>query len=546
MRTFRVCALGIGLWAAAGGLAAAERPQDGHDRASRTLPQKYALLIAIDDYAEIQKLKYCNADMDGLRAVLVDAGLPAEHVTVLRDKAPKSQYVPCKSNIEKQLELLLATAGEQDLVVVAFSGHGVHVGGASYLCPMDAQLDRAAGTLVTSTLVPLDWVYKVLEACRAQQKLLLVDACRNDPNPGNTRGVAGMRSATDFAAALRDPPQGILVLAACTPGQVSMEDPQFGHGVFMYNLTKGLEGDADRNHDGKVSLLELYQFAEVKTKTHVRLTFNVVQTPELSGKISGDYEIASVPRRLTAPLPGPTPESPRAPATDGDGTAAAIAQADEFYRHGEFDQAISAYDTIIMLEPGNKALHLKRGAAHLANGAIDKAVIDYQLGGMPVPLTVAAERATLRDGERVTGTVRQGQTLSVTRITRLGQSDWLWVASVDGSDAARGWVQKEAVTKKPAPPPASAAPNYAASPEGGGSRSANAGSYDPRAYEPEKPESPATRALQKVLDKKYDGLQRAEDRGAPAGRVRASERQVDVQQRIFDSQPRVFEGRRGR
>ncbi len=52
-------------------------------------------------------------------------------------------------------------------------------------------------------------------------------------------------------------------------------------------------------------------------------------------------------------------------------------------------------------------------------------------------------------------------------------------------------------------------------------------------------ETPAARALQKVLDKKYEVLQRVEDRGVSAARARITDRQQDAQ-------PRIFEGRRGR
>ena len=69
--------------------------------------------------------------------------------------------------------------------------HGVQFSGSeeSYFCPADARLaDR-------STLIPLDEVYADLEACEAGFKVLLVDACRNDPQSDNAR-AAGVRWST--------------------------------------------------------------------------------------------------------------------------------------------------------------------------------------------------------------------------------------------------------------------------------------------------------------------------------------------------------------
>jgi len=319
-------------------------------------------------------------------------------------------------------------------------------------------MSRTAATMSPDSLVPLDKVYKMMESCPAQQKLLLVDACRNDPSPGGTRSIQTAENTRQFAESLQAPPQGILVMTACVPGQVSVEDSGFGHGVFMYFVMKGLEGAADRDGDRKVSLLELYQYSEVKTKTHVRLQRNLIQTPELSGKISGDYEIASVPRRVTAPLgsgdprpatPGSTPQS--TPADETKGVSAAVKQADEFFRQGNFENAIAAYSAAILIDPRNDEVYRKRGAAYLATGKLDKAVIDYQLGGQPVPLTVTQDRANLRNGKDVNGIVKKGQTLGVTKVQKLGDHQWLWVKSVDGNTGAHGWVLRDAVVKKTEP-----------------------------------------------------------------------------------------------
>jgi uncharacterized caspase-like protein len=84
-------------------------------------------------------------------------------------------------------ESVLKVAREDDWVLVAFSGHGVHLDGKSYFCPTDASLESP-----TTTMVPLDFICRQLEGSKARQKLLLVDACRNDP-----RGDSGRVRACD-------------------------------------------------------------------------------------------------------------------------------------------------------------------------------------------------------------------------------------------------------------------------------------------------------------------------------------------------------------
>ena len=94
------------------------------------------------------------------------------------------------------------------------------------------------------------------------------------------------------------------------------------------------------------------------------------------------------------------------------------------------------------------SLYVKRGAAYRVLGDIKMAVIDYQSARQPLHLNVTDTTAILRDGEKVTATLQKGQSLSITKVERLGNLDWLWVSSVNGNDAARGWILMTAVEPK--------------------------------------------------------------------------------------------------
>ena len=79
-----------------------------------------------------------------------------------------------------------------------------------------------------------------------------------------------------------------MLLSSCKPGQISMEDKEFGHGVFMHFVLEGLAGKADANGDQIVSLQELYKFAEQETKIYVAHKYSDVQTPRLFGEMSSE------------------------------------------------------------------------------------------------------------------------------------------------------------------------------------------------------------------------------------------------------------------
>jgi formylglycine-generating enzyme required for sulfatase activity len=252
------------------------------------------VLIGVDDYTEVHKLRFAGNDQRALAEQLIASGFPQDQVFLLHDKATEKKYLPFRENIEKQLAIVLATVSPGDLVIVGFSGHGVQWEGKSYLCPEDTRVDK-----LPATLIPLDSVYEQMVKCKAALKLLLVDACRSDLLPEGRRSVVLSRSLGEFAAVKESPPQGILLLSSCGPGQSSMEDAAFGHGVFVHYLLEGLRGKA-ANAEGGVSLAGLYDYASLQTKKYVVRNFNEVQTPAIKGEINGPFEICTVNSK-TAP-----------------------------------------------------------------------------------------------------------------------------------------------------------------------------------------------------------------------------------------------------
>lgn len=255
--------------------------------------QRWAVLIGVDDYQWARKLQCCGADVSALAEQLTAAGFAKDHVFLLHDKADATRYRPTKTNVDDNLKLVLGLVEKNDLLVVAFSGHGVHLDGKSYLCPQDAKLDDP------QTLVPVDGVYEMLEKCPASLKLLIVDACRNDPRAGSEKSLTADRDAKafvgDFAASLERPPHGIFQMTSCAPGEIAREDEELKHGVFMHFLLSGLTGQADSNRNGRVSLTELYEFTNVQTKTYVARKFFDSQRPGLKMDLYDNFDLTLAP-----------------------------------------------------------------------------------------------------------------------------------------------------------------------------------------------------------------------------------------------------------
>ncbi len=199
-------------------------------------PKRYYLGVGVEDYEHetLRKplLKYCVDDVTALSEVLKDRGY---QVKLLTDDAGKGDKLalPTKENIDREVKKVLDAAKRGDAVILAFAGHGLQFAGdkESYFCPLDARPFKSRADSLVSTKS----IYEAMEASHASSRILLVDACRNDPDPTRGRGI-------DLVSA--PPPRGVAVFFSCDAGQKALEQDKLSHGVFFYHLIEGLSGKA--------------------------------------------------------------------------------------------------------------------------------------------------------------------------------------------------------------------------------------------------------------------------------------------------------------
>ena len=117
------------------GSANTKRAASGGGKANR-----WAILIGVDDYIDFADLNYCGADMTALQKQLIASGFDERQIFLLNDNVKSKKDLPLKANIDKQIATVLKLVEPDDLVLLAFSGHGVQLGTTAYLCPTDAKL----------------------------------------------------------------------------------------------------------------------------------------------------------------------------------------------------------------------------------------------------------------------------------------------------------------------------------------------------------------------------------------------------------------------
>ena len=249
---------------------------------TETKPTSYkALLIGINGYTgTLTPLEYCVKDMNLLAETFEKIGVAPENMTKMTDDATDENLKPTLTNILTQMDILTSDASENDTIIIAFSGHGVHdlERGKNYLYPKDAN------PRLVRTLISYSDIDEMLSRSKAKRKLFLIDACRNTLLKG---AKAGQNQNEGFNETF-DTTKGTAFLLSCSQQEHSWELDELNHGVFTYFISKGLSGEADINDDGQISLQELNEYVKEQTKKTVWEKNRANQTPILRTEIADD------------------------------------------------------------------------------------------------------------------------------------------------------------------------------------------------------------------------------------------------------------------
>jgi uncharacterized caspase-like protein len=267
----------------------ANQEQNAYKDASykRAQGQKWAVIIGISNYKDsrIAGLRYASADAKAFHEWLISqqgGGYAPSRVRLLLDSEATAQ------SIRYVLFNWLKQALEEDIVTIYFAGHGSPESPDSpnnlFLLPFDANYDDVA-----TTGFPMWDIETALKRfIKAKKVVVIADACHSGgvgqsyeiARRGN-RGIEinPISSGLQNLSRIGD---GVAVITASDEKQFSQESQSWGggHGVFTYFLLKGLNGEADYNKDGRVTLGELIPYLSEQVR---RETKNA-QSPTVAGK----------------------------------------------------------------------------------------------------------------------------------------------------------------------------------------------------------------------------------------------------------------------
>jgi hypothetical protein len=263
---------------------------------------RWAVVIGISQYENrgIPALRFAERDAQAVyRFLTTRGGFPAEQVLLLTDR---TEQKPTLENIRRALgDFLARRPGRDDTVLIYFAGHGAPeidaVGAESdglvkYLVPRNADPDS-----LYSTAFPMDEVQRIFARIPAERVIMFLDTCYSGYAGGRTFARQQVRAGgvTEQFLDRLTRSKGRVIITASGPNEVALELPEVGHGLFTHYLLEGLDGRADRNRDGIVTVSELYEYLEETVDRRAR-ALGGRQRPVMKGEIEGTLPLSQSSR----------------------------------------------------------------------------------------------------------------------------------------------------------------------------------------------------------------------------------------------------------
>lgn len=242
-----------------------------------------AVIIGNENYHDgLNPNVYGLADADAMVKLLTEQlGYQLENIIDLRDASYDDliRVFGSDENPNGELAQRIATDQPGDVIVYA-SAHGMATEeGVGYLLPVDTDLAS-----LETTAYPLQSLYANLGKAGARTVMLMLEATFDDQVSPEVE--APNIPELEVFAMPEQPIAGLAVFTAADRDQHTLEDPEYGIGLFTRYMIAGLAGEADLapigNQDTRIDTVELFVYTADKVRTAARKSFGLEQKPLLS------------------------------------------------------------------------------------------------------------------------------------------------------------------------------------------------------------------------------------------------------------------------
>ena len=343
------------------------------------MSKKFALIIANTEYTDtgLAQLTAPGKDAKEFGRVLDSRDICAfDDVIILFNEDV--------FKVNETIDYFFSDKKPDDLLVLYFSGHGVRdENGSLYLAVTNTNRERLRSTAIKS-----EFITEVMDQCRSRRQVLILDCCNSGAFAKGTKAATGVSIGT--ASAFEGKGYGRVVLTASDSTQFAWEGDQVigttENSLFTHYLVKGLEGEADTNGDGRVTIDELYDYAYEQI-----VNITPKQTPgKWSYKQQGEITLRhNIKPEDTTPIPLPADLISAINSSLPSVREAAVGQLQELLKGKNLGRARSARLALEKIAAEDDSRHVAQ-AASKALESISQEVQDVE-SEQPVDLTRTAK-----------------------------------------------------------------------------------------------------------------------------------------------------------
>ncbi|GLR85561.1 caspase family protein [Bradyrhizobium iriomotense] len=167
--------------------------------------QRVALVIGNSNYRNAPQLANPDNDAQSMAQFLNSAGFEVISATDLTQND--------MLRVVQDFSAKVASRGPNTVAMVYYAGHGVQLAGENYLVPVDAKVSNP--TELVNNSVRLVDVMSTLETIPSRMRIVILDACRNNPFPSLIDANRGL--------AIVDAPNGSIVGYSTAPGAEALD-----------------------------------------------------------------------------------------------------------------------------------------------------------------------------------------------------------------------------------------------------------------------------------------------------------------------------------
>ncbi|MDA9485435.1 hypothetical protein XI07_26075 [Bradyrhizobium sp. CCBAU 11445] len=175
--------------------------------------QRVALVIGNSNYKNAPQLANPDNDAESMAKFLNSAGFEVVAATDLTQND--------MLRVVQDFSAKVSARGPNTVAMVYYAGHGVQLAGENYLVPVDAKV--SSQTELVNNSVRLVDVMSTLETIPSRMRIVILDACRNNPFPDVNDAGRGL--------AIVDAPNGSIVGYSTAPGAEAL-DGTGGHSPY--------------------------------------------------------------------------------------------------------------------------------------------------------------------------------------------------------------------------------------------------------------------------------------------------------------------------